>query len=357
MSHRDLKHPRSGGAERAIYEIGRRLVEKGHAVKWYSVKPPSLTKEDIIDGITIRRIQGNIPLHLSVPFLLRKCQIHDIVVDDLGHGVPWGSESFFRNGVVFFRHLHSRSLPGQVSLPVRVAVSGLEALYPLIYRKWPFITESDSSVSDLLNLGIQRSRIRKILPGLNKDNFISAEKEPDPAMVYFGGMRDYKRPWECLYVFSGIRKLYPRTRLYVVGGGPSLNRVRDVADNLGLRDSVTFFGRLSYKDLMSLVSRSWVNIHSSVTEGFGLSILEAAACGVPTVAYSVPGVRDVIIQGSNGILVPDGDRASLIDGVLRIFDNYPSNWPSASVNVAKLYSWDKTANEWEKLMEEIIEKR
>ncbi|MGC8620294.1 MAG: glycosyltransferase family 1 protein, partial [Thermoplasmata archaeon] len=60
FAHRDIKHPRAGGAERTIYEVGRKLVKKNNEVHLVSVNPGNLLPYEIIEGIIIHRIRGNI---------------------------------------------------------------------------------------------------------------------------------------------------------------------------------------------------------------------------------------------------------------------------------------------------------
>ena len=94
-------------------------------------------------------------------------------------------------------------------------------------------------------------------------------------------------------------------------------------------------------------------MHTSVTEGWGFSILEASAAGTPTVAYGVPGVRDAVEDGLNGIKVEDGNRNALADAALSIL-NDPERWWSSSVKVAEKYSWDKTAELWDSLIRNVV---
>ena len=343
----------SGGAERTIYEVGRRLINKGNELKWFSVVEGSLPTTEVISGISINRLPSNEIAHLLIPIILRR-EKHDVVVDDLGHAVPWGSEYFCKGvGTVFFHHLHKRSLKGQVSIPFRFMISEMESLYPIIYRKWPFVTESNSSIGDLISLGIRKDRIVKILPGLNPEDFRNSEKTKDPSIVYFGGFRNYKRPWEVLFVLREILKTRKEIHLYMVGNGPSLEKVKQIAKDIAVTEHVTFAGRLEENYLKRIVGQSWINIHSAVTEGFGFSILEASALGTPTVAYDVNGVNEAIENGVNGILVEDGNRNEMASAISKILDGYSGNWVSSSSKVAKKYSWDKTAEQWNSHLEHI----
>ena len=127
-----------------------------------------------------------------------------------------------------------------------------------------------------------------------------------------------------------------------------------LALELNIMDSVVFTGKISYEMISRLVSCAWLNIHSSITEGWGISITEAASSGTPTVAYEVPGVVDSIEDGKNGLKVKDGDRESFVEAVLSILTN-PEKWWASSVEVAKKYSWNNTARLWKDLINKINE--
>ena len=102
--------------------------------------------------------------------------------------------------------------------------------------------------------------------------------------------------------------------------------------------------------LSEIVSKSWVNIHTSKTEGFGYSILEASSAGTPTVAYNVPGVQDVIENGVNGYLVPDTDRRKLATIISEIINSYNDRWIIDSRRTGLKYSWEVAASGWEKYL-------
>jgi glycosyltransferase involved in cell wall biosynthesis len=255
----------------------------------------------------------------------------------------------------FFRHLHARSLPGQVNPLLAKIITSVEKCYFLIYRRTHFVTESSTSNADLKNLGINEELIHIIPPGVNRDLFKPTEKTAFPTMVYFGGMRRYKRPEESVYLLKNLIGKIEGLKLIIIGTGPQLAKVKDLVKALKIQDYVTFTGRLDEKELSSIVASSWLNIHASVTEGWGFSILEASSAGTPTVAYNVPGVVDTIENGINGLKVKDGDRSALASSALEILNN-PQKWRSSSIEVAKKYSWDKTAEMWDRLIRKIADK-
>jgi glycosyltransferase involved in cell wall biosynthesis len=87
---------------------------------------------------------------------------------------------------------------------------------------------------------------------------------------------------------------------------------------LGLRENVLFTGRISNSEVAEIVASSWLNIHSSVIEGWGISIIEATSAGTPTVAFRVPGVSESLENGINGISVGNGNRKALVSAALEI---------------------------------------
>ena len=353
LAHRDPLNPRAGGAERTINEVCTRLHQKGHEIILLTGGWKGCKRLENLQGIEIHRFGKHIGPHLALPVFLLRYRF-DLVVDDLGHAVPWISSTILnKHNIVFFRHLHARSLPGQVRPVIAKFITAIERCYFIIYHDTVFVTESTTSENDLLTLGIKKDRIIMNPPGVDLKLFHSAAKSKYPSMVYFGGMRRYKRPEEILYLLKSLLKKLGGLKLFIIGTGPEEQHMKKLANELNVQNYVEFKGRISGEELSAIVASSWLNIHTSVTEGWGLSIIEASATGTPTVAYGVPGVRDAVEDGLNGIKVEDGNRDALADAALSILKD-PERWWSSSVEVAKKYSWDKTAELWDSLIRNVV---
>ena len=213
-----------------------------------------------------------------------------------------------------------------------------------------FVTELSTGVDDLTNLGIPSSHIIKIPLGVDTKLFKHGRKTDKPSLIYFGGMKSYKRPWFAIEVL----KLLPQTddvTLTVVGDGKILEKMKEMSNSYGLDKRVRFTGRISDSELAEIVASSWVNLHFSTTEGFGLSIIEAAAAGTPTVALDAPGVSEVVNEFYLGKVVKDLNE---IPTALReIIEEYKS-WSGRVVASAASFSWDKYAKMWEELFNEDV---
>jgi glycosyltransferase involved in cell wall biosynthesis len=350
MSHRDIKNPRAGGAERTIYEVGRRLVLRGHEVEVLTGGWHGADRHETIEGVHFHRYGGMVTPHLVLPQFIRYHSDADVVVDDMAHAAPWFSPWFSDiPGVVFFRHLHARTLSGQTSLPLAKFLSWMERRYPFIYRRWPFVTESMSSKHDLMDLGIADGRVYRIPPGVDGNLFQSAKKSERPSIIYFGGMRPYKRPEHALIAFKLLLDSGISAELVIVGDGPSMPLLKSLSSSLNIDRYVKFRGHVSRDELAKTLAASWVNVHCSLSEGWGYSIMEAASSGTPTVAYDVPGVSETVVDRETGLLVRDGDVASLASAIgIAISTNV--YFPDRCRKHAEQYSWDRTAEMWESIL-------
>lgn len=299
LAHRDPLNPRAGGAERIIYEVGRRLVVKGNDVTIFSGGWKNCKTTESLNGMNIVRFGYRVGPHLALPIFLFKKK-YDVVIVDLGHAMPWIFPVLLRRKIIVsFLHLHARSLRGQVSKLLAFSLTAMEKLYFIIYNNQYFVTISKTSNEDLKDLGIHKENISIINPGVNSELFHPQIKSKTPSIVYYGGMREYKRPEESLFLLKELLKDLNNIKLIIIGDGPSRPSMENLCGKMGISDHVEFTGRISDSEVSEIVANSWVNIHSSVTEGWGISIIEAASAGTPTVAYRVPGVSDSIENGLN----------------------------------------------------------
>lgn len=353
LNHLDIRDPGAGGAERTIEEVSARLVARGHEVHLVTTRWHDSRKEDQIRGILVHRSFTPLGPHLLAPSFYRGSSRPDIVVNDLAHCVPWLTPVLSDiPGTAFFRHLHQRSLNGQVPGSVAAVLKWVERQYPIIYRDWTFVTESRSSVGDLESLGIPRAHCRRIPPGVDTQRFTPGTASSALTLVYFGGMRRYKRPLDVLYACNELRARGWSFRLNMIGEGPMIGEIKRLTAALGLKEFVTLTGRVTDEQLVAIIRRSHVNVHCSITEGWCLSAMEAAACGVPTVGYRIPGLSESVADGQSGLLVQDGNVKALADAIEVVLRD-PLSWRERSRAHAAQFSWDRCASEWESHLSEI----
>jgi len=347
LNHRDIRDPSAGGAERTIEEVSARLVQMGHEVHLVTTRWPESRPEEVIRGVFVHRDFTPLGPHVRAASFYFGSSRPDVVVNDLAHAVPWLTPIVSNiPGTAFFRHLHQRSLSGQVAAPLALVLKWTERQYRLIYRTWPFVTESTSSIMDLESVGIPRNRIVRIPPGVDTSRFTVGTRDDIPTILYFGGMRSYKRPTDALYACAELKGRGWRFKLYMIGVGPLLAEVKRTVNLLGLEEDVILTGRMPDADLIEVIRRSHVNLHCSKTEGWCLSAMEAAACGVPTVAYRVSGLVDSVVHGKTGLLVEDASPQALSSGIESVL-RHPEIWTKECRAHAETFGWEKCTSSWE----------
>ena len=270
----------------------------------------------------------------------------DVIIDDMDHAVPWSSPWFTNKKViVFFRHLHARSLLGQVNIVLAKIITLMERMYPFIYKNNTFVTESETSENDLINLGLKKEKIIRIPPGVDLELFHPGEKTKNVQLLYFGGLRKYKRPEYAIKAYEDLHNEIKNLKLIVTGNGPLLDKMRDNVKDKNY--NIDFLGKIDYDELAKTIRESWVNLHFSVTEGWGLSIMESSASGTPSVAFKVPGVVETIKDGYNGYLLKDINDFK--DRILYIIKN-EEMFSENSRKFAENFTWDKTSELWYELL-------
>ena len=166
--------------------------------------------------------------------------------------------------------------------------------------------------------GCDPSRIRPIYNGVDAANFIRSSSEPDvPTLVWLGRIDPLKDVETLLHTIARVREVKPETRLRIFGTASKENRgyltlCEDLADSLGLGDSVTFEGHV--ESVLDAYHAGDVVLLTSISEGFPYTLIEAMAAGKATVATDVGGVREA--TGGAGIIVPPRDPQRMADACL-----------------------------------------
>ena len=139
-----------------------------------------------------------------------------------------------------------------------------------------------------------------------------------PVAIWVGRPDPVKDLPTLLGAFALVHKQIPAACLVLVG---SVNNpaVRNRISSLGLDGIVRLAGPVAHADLPALYQAANVYMHSSYYEGLGLVTIEAAAAGLPVVSTATDGARDIVVDGTTGILVPIGDADALAGGVIELF--------------------------------------
>ena len=360
LNWRDIKHPLAGGAEVYTHEVARRLTAKGHEVVLVTSRPPGLPPEEEIEGYRVIRRGGKYTVYLQARRLYHKLRERgwrpDIVIDEI-NTIPFLTPLYVEEPITILIHQLCRdcwryAIHPLAQPPGWLIEKILHRLYTRAARKdkvRAVITVSESTKKDLVELGYPEHLVTIAYNALDWRKYRQCPelaKEKEDLVVYVGRITPYKRLQDLLYAWQTVEQEHPGARL-VIAGRPDqkyLERLRRLANRLGLRRT-TIHTNISHEEKLRLLARAKTLVYTSTREGWGQTILEAAACQTPAIAYNVPGLRDAVKHMETGILVRPGDAKRLAETITTILedDDLREELAINAYKRAQRFTWDNTA--------------
>ncbi|PZD94731.1 glycosyltransferase family 1 protein [Paenibacillus sambharensis] len=334
LSWRDIKAPKSGGAEVFTHEMLKRLDTDRYEIIHYSPMFPGANPDERIDGVRYIRKGGNLSVIFHAQRYYAKHQSRiDYVVDQCN------THRFFTplwvkaSKRIFFIHQLTREI-WHLNAKFPVSTLGYWTETPMLRlsRHDYTMTVSNSTRKDLLAAGFNPDKMTVLPEGIEfehwpREQFL--EKEASPVFIYVGRFVHYKGIDDTVKAFSEVKRKHPQAKLWVVGKTDHRyvqEVLKPIMDEAGLsygeenegRD-VTFFGFVSASRKLELMSRSHALLFPSLREGWGLIITEAGAVGTPSIVYHSPGIIDAVDEGRAGFLCSENkveDLAGFMNQVI-----------------------------------------
>lgn len=358
----DRANPKAGGAEIHFHEIFGRLVAWGHDVTMVTSGWDGGRSRGTVDGIDVHRFGGRHTFALkgrgAVRRLLKE-QSFDVVVEDINK-LPL----FLANGTdlpfyVIVPHLFGSTAFQAESIPIASIVWLAERPVPMMYRGAAFHAISDSTKEDLVSRGVAPEAIRVIYPGVDSEHYRpdpSTPRSREPSFLYIGRLKRYKGVDIAVRAVAAARSRGHRLTLNVAGAGEDQARLEKLVAALGMSHEVRFLGFVSDAKKIELLRSTWAVVLASPKEGWGISNVEAAACGTPAVASDSPGLRESVRHDQTGILVPHGDVEAMATALIRLSEHLEvvASFGAAARQFAEGLLWEQTAKQTEAHLIETI---
>lgn len=348
LNWRDIEHTFAGGAEVYVHEIAKKWAAEGHHVTLFAGNDGHNPRNDEIDGVHIVRRGGFYLVYFwaFVYYVLRFRGKFDIIVD-CQNGIPFFTPLYTTKPIYcLMHHVHQEVFYHSLPLPLAAFASFLEKrLMPLLYRTIPIITVSDSSMNAIRTLGLGKSGITVVNPGVDLHSLKPGSKSAVPTILYLGRLKAYKSVDVLIKAFALVIKQSPLAHLIIAGSGEEDMALKDLVYDLGLKDSVTFAGKVSDEEKVHLLQKAWALVNPSLMEGWAITTIEANACGTPVIASNVPGLRDSVLHEEAGYLVEYGNSQAFADRVLMIIndDHLRAQMNNNAIQWAQKFSWTETS--------------
>jgi glycosyltransferase involved in cell wall biosynthesis/O-antigen/teichoic acid export membrane protein len=311
LNWRDLAHPKAGGAEVYTHNVANEWIKLGHDVTLFCGTVENKPAIEDIEGLHVirRGSRWNVYRQARHFYQNEGRGKFDLVIDEVNTRPFFAPKWVDDAKVMALIHQVCREL-WQYQVPFPVAFVGrywFEPRWLRAYREVPTATLSTSSKESLENYGLKRVEIVPVGHNGHAER-PDVQRETVPTIVFIGRLEAHKRPEEAIRAFELLReKAMPTAKLWIIGSGPMEEELRR-----SVPDGVEFLGRISQDEKTSRLARAHVLVVTSVREGWGLVVTEAAAVGTPVVAYRVAGLSDSV-KASNGVLTaPNPKQLSFV---------------------------------------------
>ncbi len=350
----------TGGAERYAVETAMRILEKGHKIDLYArTIDSSLTK-----GMTVFKVPDKMKFS-SVLSLYSFSSISSKLLTGKAYDVIHSHDKGCQGHLSTLHTFSFKRGMRDMSLLKRINDFGLSP------RAWLYIhlekRQIDSgrlaAVSEVIKTDIQESHNRKhdisiITPGVDIEKF-------SPEKIY--AMRDKVRkeervaPDEIVVLFVGsefkrkgldfvIPALGKKMKLFVVGRKERMPHYKKLAEQYDLSDQIVFTGLT--EDILRYYALADIVVLPSVSEAFGMTVLEGMACGLPVITSRAAGCASLVKTGYNGFVFSDPGQ---LPGILKTMRNKEVRIKigTRARQKAEDHTWDETAYQYERLYYEI----
>lgn len=346
---RDTKHRFSGGAEVYIHELAKRWVKAGHSVTLFCGNDGHNSREEVIDGVQIIRRGGFYFVYFwaILYYLIRFRGQYDVVIDS-ENGIPFFTPLYAQGKkFLLIHHVHQDVFRKSLIPPFSWIATFLELkLMPFVYKKIQTITVSPSSKKEILEKQLTDVEPIIIYNGVDLNKYKPAEKSKVPLVLYLGRLKYYKSLHVFIKAARNILEKMPSVQFVIAGDGEEKEKLVDMTKKLSIYDKVKFVGKVSEEEKIRLYQQAWVFVNPSFMEGWGITTIEANACGTPVVASDVPGLRDSVNNPHSGILVPYGSINEFTVQITKLLkdDSLRAKMSIEAMYWAKQFEWESSAD-------------
>jgi L-malate glycosyltransferase len=363
-------YPTYGGSGVVATELGKALAERGHSVHFISYAMP-MRLQGFMDNVFFHEVEvSNYPLFdfplYTIALASKMVEVANYQNLDLFHchyAIPHATSAYLAKEMLKSERIRViTTLHG-----TDITLVGLEPSFLPVMKFSIERSDGVTAVSRFLkektltNYGIEKdievipnfvdTRKYQRSPGEDvRSHFASPEEK---ILVHTSNFRPVKRVPDVIRIFNEVRKKVP-SRLVIIGDGPERSQCEMLSRELGIQDLVKFLGKQT--DVIHILSLADIFLMPSQSESFGLSALEAMACGVPVISSSVGGLPELQIHGQTGYIAEIGDVDRMAKYAIDLLSN-PSKYQlfaKAARERAKEFEASKIVKQYEDYYEKVL---
>jgi len=352
-----------GGAEKRIYELGKRLVAKGNEVHIFGVK--WWDGADIIqnEGMVLHGVCGKMELYINGRRSIKEAIIFSIML--FPHLIKEKFDVIDVSVFPYFSCFSVKIVSTSKRIPMITTWHEIWEDYwyeylgnfgfvgKFIERLVSRMSNHSIAVSDhtkkgLESLGIDHHNIHVVTNGIDiiKINQIKSSIYTCD-IIFIGRFIKEKNLDILIESVDHIKKDVPDIECHIIGGGPEEKKLKGMVFDLGLQSNIKFLGFLDQDDVIAKLKSSKVLVLPSSREGFGIVVIEAFACSVPVITVRSPGnAAQELVNEDTGFVV-NLNAGEIGDSIYTIVtdDKFRKKISENAFLKSKEYEWDKKTME------------
>ena len=345
LAWRDLDDADAGGSEVHADEVMRRWAAAGLDVVHRTSAAPGLPATAQRNGYSVVRRGSRYSVfpRTMIAELVHRMGPFDALIE-IWNGVPWFSPVWCRRpNITVVHHVHDQMWEQMFPRPIAVACRVFETrIAPLAYRRTMVVSGSDSTTEHLRQLGYREQQTQVVPYGVAAAYSPGGQRAALPLVLSVGRLAPVKEHELLIEAVVQAKRRVPTLSLVIVGDGPRRAALEQLVAKHNASDWITLRGRIELDELIALYRQAWIIASASRSEGWGLTLTEAAACGTPAVATDIPGHRCSVIDGVTGVLAPVDLLGERIADVL-LDDKLRTTLGAQALARAGGLSWDTAA--------------
>lgn len=190
------------------------------------------------------------------------------------------------------------------------------------------MTNSKATKEDLLDhykLKIKIEVFNLLIPDPFKEKEIKSMNKRSFSISFVARMDKSKGHEKVLVEFPEVLSIFPKMRLFLIGSGTDREDLEKKCIELGIQNNVIFTGSVESSKVYDYMMNTLIHVSASEEEAFGLVNIEALATGTPIIANKVGGIREVLVNGYNGLFLKEGRLKDNVQTIIEGWENYSRN--------------------------------
>lgn len=326
---KDLRHPLSGGAEVVNEEIASRLVRDGHNVILLVGGFRDCVPDEIINGYRVIRVGSRLTTYYYAYKYYKKnlSQWADLLIEEI-NTIPYFTQYYAKTKkrVLIIYQLAREVWFYEMRFPLNFVGYFLEYFYLRWIKNNKTITISNSTKNDLMQFGFAKDDIEIISMGtdiLPLEAIENITKFNKKTIISIGRITSMKRTIDQIKAFEIAKRSIEELKLIIAGYGEGeyFEKVMRYISDSPYQTDITYLGKISKEAKLDHMRRSHLITVTSIKEGWGLIVTEAASQGTPAIVYDVDGLRDSVLDGINGLLCKSNKPEELGAHIVRLLND------------------------------------